>query len=201
MTIGHPCVLSVWIRCVAMLSESFTPILLAAQQGQAWAFERLWHDLGPLVTGYLRLQGAVEPDDLTSETFIGVFTGISRFSGTEESFRSWVLVIAHRRLLDQRRRLSRQPPVLDDSTEALSRVPGGEVEGDALEALADEDVRRLLTELSPDQRSVLTLRILADLTIEQIAEVMERRPGAIKALQRRGLSKLREHFSETGVPL
>lgn len=184
-----------------MLSESFPPILLAAQQGQAWAFERLWHDLGPLVAGYLRVQGAVEPDDLTSETVIGVFTGISRFSGTEETFRSWVLVIAHRRLLDQRRRLSRQPPVLDDSTEELSRVPGGEVEGEALEALADEDVRRLLTALSPDQRSVLTLRILADLTIEQIAEVMEKRPGAIKALQRRGLSKLRERFSETGVPL
>lgn len=184
-----------------MLGEAFEPVLLAAQHGRAWAFERLWRDLGPLVAGYLRLQGATEPDDLTSETFIGVFNGISRFTGDEQAFRSWVLVIAHRRLLDQRRKMARQPAVADDAAAEMERMPGGEVESEALAELGGERVEALLAQLSDDQRSVLTLRILADLTVDQVAAVIGKRPGAVKALQRRGLKTLRETFSQTGVPL
>ena len=47
----------------------------------------LYRDLAPAVTGYLRLHGAVEPDDLASETFIGVFTGLTGFSGDEAALR------------------------------------------------------------------------------------------------------------------
>ena len=59
----------------------FDDVLMAAQAGAPWAFEVLYRDLSPAVTGYLRLHGAAEPDDLASETFIGVFTGLSGFSG------------------------------------------------------------------------------------------------------------------------
>ena len=68
----------------------------------------------PAVTGYLRLHGAVEPDDLASETFIGVFTGLAGFSGDEGALRAWVFTIAHRRLVDDWRRRSRRPQVADD---------------------------------------------------------------------------------------
>jgi len=58
------------------------------------AFQRLWTVFSPAVAGYLRLQGATEPDDLTSEVFLGVFTGLSRFEGDEDALRSWVFTIA-----------------------------------------------------------------------------------------------------------
>jgi RNA polymerase sigma-70 factor (ECF subfamily) len=69
-----------------------------------WAFERLYADLAPVVAGYLRVQGAAEPEDLTSEVFLGVFTGIDSFEGSETQFRSWVFTIAYSRLVDERRR-------------------------------------------------------------------------------------------------
>ena len=50
-----------------------------------------------------------------------------------------------------------------------------------------ERVRAAIAELPPDQRAVLLLRIIGDLTIEQIAEAVGKRPGAVKALQRRAL--------------
>ena len=50
--------------------------------------ERLYLDLAPVVAGYPRLQGAAEPDDLTSETFLGVFGRLGSFSGSEQQFRS-----------------------------------------------------------------------------------------------------------------
>ena len=168
----------------------FDDVLAAAQAGAAWAFEVLYRDLAPSVTGYLRLHGAAEPDDLASETFIGVFTGLSGFSGDEAALRGWVFTIAHRRLVDDWRRRSRRPQVADDPGD-LAEFCGGDVEDDALSGLGTETVHRMCAELPDDQRSVLLLRILADLTIEQVAQAMGRSVGATKALQRRGLRTLR----------
>jgi RNA polymerase sigma factor (sigma-70 family) len=168
----------------------FDDVLAAAQAGAAWAFDVLYRDLAPSVTGYLRLHGAAEPDDLASETFIGVFTGLSGFTGDEAALRGWVFTIAHRRLVDDWRRRSRRPQLADDPGD-LAGFLGGDVEDDALAGLGTEAVHRLCAELPDDQRSVLLLRILADLTIEQIAQAMGRSVGATKALQRRGLRTLR----------
>ena len=168
----------------------FDDVLVAAQAGAPWAFEVLYRDLSPAVTGYLRLHGAAEPDDLASETFIGVFTGLNGFSGDEAALRAWVFTIAHRRLVDDWRRRSRRPQLADDPGD-LAEFSGGDVEDDALAGLGAETVQRLCAELPDDQRSVLLLRILADLTVEQVAQAMGRSVGATKALQRRGLRTLR----------
>ena len=171
----------------------FDDVLVAAQAGAGWAFEVLYRDLAPVVTGYLRLHGAVEPDDLASETFIGVFTGLAGFTGDEAALRSWVFTIAHRRLVDDWRRRSRRPQLTDDA-EDLSGLVGGDVEDDVLVRTGAEDVHRLCAGLPDDQRAVLLLRILADLTVEQVAQVMDRSIASIKALQRRGLRTLRHHL-------
>jgi RNA polymerase sigma-70 factor (ECF subfamily) len=172
---------------------AFDGVLAAAQTGAAWAFEVLYRDLAPAVTGYLRLHGAAEPDDLASETFLGVFTGLAGFAGDEEALRSWVFTIAHRRLVDDWRRRSRRPRVADDPGD-LAEQPGGDVEDDALERVGAAEVRRLCGGLPDDQRSVLLLRVLADLTVEQVAQVMDRSVPSVKALQRRGLRTLRERL-------
>jgi RNA polymerase sigma-70 factor (ECF subfamily) len=171
----------------------FDDVLAAARTGAAWAFEVLYRDLAPVVTGYLRLHGAAEPDDVASETFIGVFTGLSGFTGDEDALRAWVFTIAHRRLVDDWRRRSRRPQIADD-VDDLSGLVGGDVESDALVRFGTADVHRLCGELPEDQRTVVLLRILADLTVEQVAQVMSRSVASVKALQRRGLRALREQL-------
>jgi RNA polymerase sigma-70 factor (ECF subfamily) len=171
----------------------FDDVLAAAQAGAGWAFEVLYRDLAPAVTGYLRLHGAQEPDDLASETFVGVFTGLSSFSGDERALRGWVFTIAHRRLLDDWRRRSRRPQLVDDP-DVAPEIVGGDVEDDVLDRLGGETVEQLCGLLPPDQRAVLLLRILADLTVEQVAAVMGRSVGSVKALQRRGLRTLRDQI-------
>jgi len=175
----------------------FDDVLAAAQAGAGWAFEVLYRDLSPAVTGYLRLHGAAEPDDLASETFLGVFTGLAGFSGDEDALRAWVFTIAHRRLIDDWRRRSRRPRIADDDTDLAGRV-GGDVEDDVLVRVGTESVHRLCAQLPDDQRAVLLLRILADLTVEQVAQVMGRSVGSVKALQRRGLRSLRDRIENVG---
>ena len=171
--------------------QSFESVLFAARAGAEWAWARIYAELAPPVAGYLRAHGAADAEDLTGEVFLQVVRGLDTFSGPEPAFRAWVFTIAHRRLVDDVRRRTRRPSVPMEP-EMLSDVAGagGDVVEDAAVGLDDERVRAAIAELPPDQRAVLLLRIIGDLTIEQIAEAVGKRPGAVKALQRRALRRL-----------
>jgi RNA polymerase sigma factor (sigma-70 family) len=183
------------------LGDAFEPVLVAARTGEGWAAERLWRCLAPAVAGYLRAQGASEPEDLTSEVFLGVFRTIGTFSGDEPGFRSWVFTIAHRRLVDDRRRASRRPSPSELSPGDADRYSGRSAEQEALRHLGTERVRELCDLLVPDQRDVLLLRLVAGLTVEEVAHALDKSEGAVKALQRRGLGSLRRILDRQGVPL
>lgn len=176
------------------LGVGFDDVLAAAQAGAAWAFRALYDDLAPVVTGYVRLHGASAPDDVTSETFVGVLRGLPGFTGDESAFRSWVFTIAHRRLIDDRRRRQRRPPT-DSLSEVEAEVSAGDVEDDALVSLGDRWVRRVLGRLTAEQRAVVLLRIVADLSVDQTAAVLGKRPGAVRALQHRAVNALRRSLA------
>ena len=126
----------------------FPAVLAAARTGEAWALARIYTSLGPAVAGLLRLQDASEPEDLTSEVFVGVLRRIEGFAGDEAAFRSWVFTIAYRRLADERRRRARRPPTvpLDD----LPEMPAtDDVAAEVERSLATQRVRALCDRLGP----------------------------------------------------
>ena len=180
------------------MGGAFDSILVAAQGDAPWAFDRLWRTFAPAVVSYLRLQGAPDPDDLCSEAFLGAFRSLGTFRGDEDDFRGWLFTIAHRRLTDARRRAGVRPQW---GGEDVPEAAGGDVEEDALRVLGAARVRELCDRLAPSQRDVLLLRMVADLTVEQVAAALDRTPGAVKALQRRGLEALRGILCREGVPL
>jgi len=177
----------------------FRATVEAAQAGAEWAWSRLYRDLAGPVLGYLKSRGAVEAEDLLGEVFVQVARNIGSFRGDARSFRSWVFTIAYHRLIDERRYRSRRPVEPNDIDRGGG--PGGDVEQEALQNLGTESTVKLLGRLTPGQQTVLLLRLLGDLTIDEIAHTMGKRPGAVKALQRRGLERLREIIETEGVPL
>ena len=184
------------------LGEAFDSVLSAARAGAPWAFERLWRSLAPAVSGYMRLQGASEPDDVVSEVFLSVFSRLDSFRGGEDQFRSWVFTIAHRRLVDDWRQRGRRPPAAEgDQSHTLAATPGGDVEEEALRQLSEQRVRRLCDLLAPDQRDVLLLRMVAGLSLEQTADALGKTTTAVKALQHRAVAALRRHLEREGVSL
>jgi RNA polymerase sigma-70 factor (ECF subfamily) len=178
----------------------FGEVLAGAQRGETWALERIYRALAPVVTGYLRVQGAAAPDDLTSEVFIAVLRGVGTFRGDEPGFRSWVFTIAHRRLVDERRRAIRAAPVVALGERGEIEA-SDDVAGSVLGALATERVRDLCHRLVPDQRDVLVLRLLGRLTVDEVAAALGKTPGAVKALQRRGFAAIGRILEREGVPL
>lgn len=172
-------------------------VLERARAGSDVAFEGVFHELAPAVAGYLRLNGVSEVDEVTNEVFAQVHRGLHRFSGDWAGFRSWVFTIAHHRMVDEARRARRRPPVAQ--AEVSEEAATGDVESEALEALSDERLHRLLSILSEDQRQVLLLRIVADLPLEEVASTLGKTVGAVKSLQHRALASLRRALEQEGV--
>ena len=114
--------------------DEFQTTLAAAKAGAEWAWADLYRDLAGTVTGYLRSRGAADADDLTSETFLQVARNIKSFDGDYQSFRSWVFVIAHRRLLDARRAGGRQPKTVSDEAHLAVVADSQHVDDEALVA-------------------------------------------------------------------
>lgn len=171
--------------------------LAAARRGEEWAWHIIYSELIGPITGYLISRGAAEADDLAAETFLHVARNIHRFEGDEESFRSWVFVIAHRRLIDARRASDRRPPIAHDQN---ADPMGGDVEEEALGLVGDHTVRDLLDRLTEDQREVLTLRVVADLSLRETAQLTGRDIGTVKALQRRAIRRLQKALAGETVP-
>ena len=85
--------------------------------------------------------------------------------------------------------------------ELVANGDRGDVEDDALRSVATQRVATILRGLTSDQREVLVLRLLDGLTIEEISRVLGKRPGAVKALQARGLEAIRREIRARAVTL
>lgn len=183
-----------------MSEERFSELLAAARVGDERAWEEIFHALAPIVLGYLRANGAPDPEDVLGETFLQVARDLSGFDGDEAGFRSWVFTIAHHRLIDARRQLARRPVELSPEPPEPDE-PADDAAEEALARIGTERVERILAALSEDQRAVLLLRFVADLSIDDVAKAVGKRPGAVKALQRRGLAAVKRRLSRKGVTL
>lgn len=176
----------------------FTSVLDEAKSGKEWAWSRLYGELAGPVLGYLRARGAAEPEDLLGEVFLHVVRRLHTFTGDWSGFRAWVFTIAHRRLIDERRRRERNPVEaaehLEQETEAV------DPETLAVNRVINEGIVAVLQTLSPDQRDVLLLRVVGGLTVDEVAEIVDKSSGAVKALQRRGLRTLQKNLGRP-VPL
>jgi RNA polymerase sigma-70 factor (ECF subfamily) len=173
-------------------------LVLSAANGSVPAFEEIYGTLAPAVASYLRWHGVSDVEGVTNEVFAQVHRKLGGFTGDGTGFRSWVFTIAHHRMIDERRRAARRPRLdFDGSIEEASVT--GDAELDAIAALSGDRVNELLTMLSPDQRDVVLLRVIADLSIEDVATALGKRQGAIKALQHRALATLRRQLEQEQV--
>ena len=182
-----------------MIGEEFPEVLRLAQAGDRDALARLYTDCSPRVLGFLRTQGIADHEDIAAEVFVSVVRNLPRFSGDEDDFRGWVFTIAQRRLIDERRRRGRRPEEpfeTGDLADVLS--PGPTVEGEAMERLRTSGLLAAIEELTPDQRAVVYLRAVADLSVPDIARALDKPETAVKALLRRASASLTRRLAEAG---
>jgi RNA polymerase sigma factor (sigma-70 family) len=182
-----------------MAGEAFDQVLASAQAGDGRAFEQLYGWLHRRVYAFAATRGATDPEAVVNDVFLKVFTNITTFAGNEAQFSAWVFKIARNKLIDGTRRSRRrvEETALDDHPH--STAPDN-VEREALDLVGDEWVIAQLDVLTPEQRDVVVLRVVSGLTIDEIAQVLGKRAGAIKAMQRRAFRTLARNLNLQAVP-
>jgi RNA polymerase sigma-70 factor (ECF subfamily) len=179
--------------------EQFQGVLAAAVEGAEWAWADLYHEYAGRVNGYVRARGAADPDDLVGEVFLQIARNLAEFEGDEAAFRSWLFMVAHHRVIDERRRLGRRPAKLVDDFSMFDRPAQANVEYEALGNISVENIYQLFGSLTDDQRNVLMLRIVGGMTLAEVAETLGKRLGAVTQLQRRALGALRRGLERQEV--
>ena len=173
------------------VTDALTDEALRDESRQADVFSLVYRTYASQVLGYLTARGVEDPEAAMQEVFLSVLPRLGTVHGGAAGLRTFIFSVAHARMVDDHRRQNRTPAKLPFEPE-LDQREDSSAEDVALERISPQEVLRLLDGLPGDQREVLSLRLVAGLTVEQAAEAMGKTAGAVKQLQRRALLKLRE---------
>jgi len=172
---------------------SDSELIRRAQDGDHGAFAQIYDRYAQPLYRYIYFRVG-DPDlaeDLQAEVFLRAFESLDRYEDRGWPLSAWLYRIARDRTVDviRRRRLRQTVPL--ESWSGACDGPDREVEA----SIDCEEVRRLLCDLTDDQRQVIYLRFMADLSIQEVALRLGRSEGAVKALQHRGLQSLARRLS------
>ena len=161
-------------------------VVEGARVGEASALTALYTALAPGILAYLRSRGSRDAEGLTQEVFLQLLPRLRTFT------------IAHSRLIDEFRRRGRSTELPYEAESDRRRQASAEQE--VIEQWGPSGITSLLAHLGDEQKAVILLRVLGDLSLEETARIVGKSVGAVKQLQRRGLLALREHAEGRGKP-
>lgn len=175
-----------------MLIEEKEQEIVTRAQNNPGSFAPLYDYYFPKIYNYIyhRVQNTQLAEDLVSETFYKALANIKQFKWQGRSFSSWLYTIARNQVIDQYRR--QEPLLLDESQNELKAPAANNPEERVLGEITKEELFNAIKTLTPDQQDALLLRFQEDLKIKEIAQVLDKNEGAIKALLFRGLKNLRK---------
>ncbi len=178
---------------------SFPDLLAGARAGDQGSAAVLFTDLQPRLLRFLRSAEPRAADDLASEVWLAMAQGLGRFEGDLTGFRSWVFTIARRRLADHRRTAARRgtdPVDPHDFFQSREDTTGPDTASSVIDQMsAQEAIDLISATLPPDQAEVLLLRVIGELDVAHVAEVLGRTPNWVRVTQHRGLRRLAERIS------
>ena len=176
----------------AMSEADEVQLLAAALQFDEVALSELYDRYEAKIYNYIyrRCGEQALAEDLTAQVFLKMLESIRDNKSWHSSFSGWLYRIAHNLVIDHYRRRDRQPSVnIDDAPPTAS-----DLEDPVETAQMNIDAERLraaIGRLTDEQSEVVSLRFLEGYSIAEVAAMVGRSEGAIKALQYRAVAALR----------
>jgi RNA polymerase sigma factor (sigma-70 family) len=166
-------------------------VLEAARAGDASAFRALLerYQEPAYRVAYLFTRDAQSAEDVCQEAFVLAYRHLDRFR-VGEPFRPWLLRIVSNQAKDHLRARGRRLGLLERVRRSPSSVASSPERG-LIAAERGEAMRDAIQALSPDDREVIYLRYFLDLSEQEIAVAIGRRPGTVKSRLSRARGRLR----------
>lgn len=182
-----------------MTDEEFQTAIDALAQGDKNALKRIYEAYVRFIYAvvYDVLGNREEAEDITSEFFIKLVRVASSFR-QGSPHRAWMVKIARNMAIDCVRKRKREMPeyaVEDETghTESIFERSGAEKCADEQErkTVLMEDMRRAMQKLNPREKEIIDMKLLGQLTFQEIAEMVGRPMGTVTWLYNQGVKKLR----------
>lgn len=157
-----------------------------AVRGSDSAFTALWRHHQPRMVRYLAMF-TNEPEDLCSEVWIKIATSIKSFQGDSNAFRGWIYTIARNAATDLARKRNRIGTTVELSEADWTGENSTMVE-----------VMDLIKRLPQEYAEIILLRVVADLNVNDVAEIVGKTSGNVRVLTHRGLKQLNEMLTMGG---
>ncbi|MBZ0286066.1 MAG: RNA polymerase sigma factor [Anaerolineae bacterium] len=166
--------------------------LARARAGDEDAIVTIYHRYYDPVYQFCRLRvgDAHTAQDLTSEVFIRFIKALKRETAPHTSLRGWIFRVARNLIADHYGREEELP--VETLEQWLASDVSTDPEVQALRGIQVERARRAIRMLAPAQQEVLLLRFDQQLSLQETADIMDKEPNAIKALQFRAVNTLRQ---------
>jgi RNA polymerase sigma factor (sigma-70 family) len=160
-----------------------------ATDGDPEAFAELYERYVERIFRYIyhKVGSRTDAEDLTAQVFMKAWEAVGRYEWTGRPFGAWLYRMAHNAVVDHYRR-QRETVPLDDVVDGAE--PSDYVAQLTLQQLTVEALQHALAHLTDDQQEVIILRFLEAYSVGEVACLMKRRPGAVRALQHRALTQL-----------
>jgi RNA polymerase sigma factor (sigma-70 family) len=181
-----------------LVSEDLESAVTAASRGEPAALRAIYEALSPRVCGFLRIRGSEDPEGLTNEVFLRVLPRLSEVTGGYRGLRALCFSVARGLLVDELRRRGRQP-VLDEYDAGRDRRTHASAEDQALDRIGEGTALELLGLLPDDQRDVVLLRVLGELSMAETAAAIGRSEVMVKKVQAKALGALRALMDNEGL--
>ncbi len=165
--------------------------IAAARKGDGEALGRIFRRHSSQLVRYLRGLGVRHADDIAGQVWLEVSKGIARFSGDDDGLRRWLFTIARRRMIDSYRRECSRPEELFENPVLLATSPPADASLERLEWAED-----ILRQLPPQQAEVVLLRTVAGFSVDEVAAMIDKSPGAVRVLAHRGLERVLELLAQ-----
>ncbi|MEV7607663.1 RNA polymerase sigma factor [Paenarthrobacter sp. NPDC089322] len=171
-----------------MLEPLADEYVQADDDDPALLFTAAYNNFAGPVFGYLRARGVDDAEAVTQDVFLALYPKLETLHGGLQGAKTLLFTMAHARMVDHYRKRERTP----DATPYEADLDGRQSPSAEDQAVGSLGVTELMEELATDHREVLALRVVADLSVEETADIMGKSQGAVKQLQRRALSALRK---------
>lgn len=165
-------------------------LIKKVKNGDAAAFGILYEQYAELIFRYIysHLENRLDAEDLTEEIFLRVWRALPKYDERGLPFTAFLFRIARNSLIDHYRQNRTVHSI--DEMELRTGEPGPEEVVDT--NIENVHLRTTIAGLKEDYRNVLIFRFLSGLSPEETAQIMQRSVGAVRVLQHRALSALKD---------
>lgn len=173
--------------------EDEESLVRQARSGDTEAFAQLYNACFERVYRYIHFKVSEDEaaEDLTSQVFLKAWENLDRYKAGSSPFIAWLYTIARNLVIDHYRAQKEFVPLED----VVLSTPREQNPDQQVELRFEvQELRDALQFLTHDQREVLILKFIAGLPNEDIARMMKKQEGAVRALQMRGLQTLAKYL-------